>query len=111
MVRVTAAAARDDAVEELHDEVHGAFVLAGLPQRDDAGAPEHEGHLPAHVLHVTGSACSLRLEMELQASSSLEPRSMHPELAAAQLSVFSSIPPLKSRPAPKAASSPLPLLP
>jgi hypothetical protein len=36
---------------------------------------------------------------------------MHPELAAAQLSVFSSIPPLKSRPAPKAASSPLPLLP
>ncbi|BAS75068.1 Os01g0832450, partial [Oryza sativa Japonica Group] len=54
-------APRDDAVEELpafaelHDEVHGALVLARLPQRHDAGAlgeVAHDGDLPAHVLHV-----------------------------------------------------------
>ncbi|BAS94457.1 Os05g0467150, partial [Oryza sativa Japonica Group] len=89
----------DDAVEQLpslaqlHDEVHGAVVLARLPQRHDAGAPgqvPHDGHLPPHVLHVHGRPqlpLRDRLAREELPRAPVHAQVRHPELAAPQLPV------------------------
>jgi len=89
----------DDAVEqlpslaELHDEVHGAVVLARLPQGHDAGAlgqVPHDGHLPPHVLHVHGRP---QLPLGDGLAGQQLPRApvhaqvRHPELAAPELPV------------------------
>uniref|UniRef100_A0A804LJV8 Uncharacterized protein n=1 Tax=Zea mays TaxID=4577 RepID=A0A804LJV8_MAIZE len=115
---------RDDAVQELaalaelHDEVDGALVPARLPQGHDAralGQVAHDGHLPAHVLHVDGRpqlALGDGLAGEQLLGVPIHTQVCHPELPAVELPVQDvlvidpdDLAPLVARPEPRAASA------
>lgn len=90
---------RDDAVEELaplaelHHEVHGALVLARLPEAHDARAPgevAHDRDLAAHVIDVhRGAQLPLRdrLAREQLPGVAVHAQVGDPEFAAPELAV------------------------